>query len=365
MKKLLSLIALFTAIWSCNTNTTEPDIKEPEKNEEKKTCVTSGYSDLTEISVKLFGYANLTSDMTGTIELGFVYSTEKTPSLENGVKVNTKEINSENQFSVTAKNLFSNTTYYYCAFIQRNGIYIYGDVKDFKTKEINVTVTTGEAKGIGTNSASLYLSCSFADAIVSPAQLISNSFFLYSNSTFDLDALINSGKRVEVDSLSSKASLKDLNSGTTYFYVAGYSIKGLTFPVYGEVKSFTTKNDDEGIVGSWHLERISMIHETVINGSVHKDSNVTDFTKENCRLVLSKSHSATAQFNFEVEIGVYSYDPETSTILFKNSLCVSDNGKSMVLVKDYTVEVDKTTLILAQEPHLGSEYFILEFRREK
>ena len=129
----------------------------------------------------------------------------------------------------------------------------------------------------------------------------------------------------------------------------------------------------ESIVGSWHLQSLTVETETTINGSVHTNSSVTDFTKENCRLVLGKNHSATAQFNFEVEIGAYSYDPETSTIRFKNGLSVSDNGKAMVLVKDYTVEVDDITMVLIQKDlsiglgslFSGNERAIYHFRREK
>lgn len=134
-----------------------------------------------------------------------------------------------------------------------------------------------------------------------------------------------------------------------------------------------TTGDPGSIVGSWHLQCLTVRTETSINGSTHTTSNVTDFTNENCKLVIGKKYTATAQFNLEVEVSSFTYDPETSVIHFRKGLSVSDNGKAMALVNDYIVTVDETSLVLTQKDFnvslgslfSGNQKATYEFRREK
>ena len=133
------------------------------------------------------------------------------------------------------------------------------------------------------------------------------------------------------------------------------------------------EGDPGTIVGSWHLQCQTITTETTINGSIHTTSSVVDFTKENCRLVLGKKYTAQAQFNLEIEVSSFTYDPETSIIHFRKGLSVSDNGKAMVLAGDYIVTVDETNLVLAQKDFnlslgsllSGNQKAVYEFRREK
>lgn len=105
----------------CTQEQLAPESKE-EKNDLRKVCVTVGYRDLTESSITLSGYANLTIDMTGAIKLGIVCSTKSIPDQSNGKSRTTTELNVDNQFFVSFSGLENETKYYYRAFVLRNEV---------------------------------------------------------------------------------------------------------------------------------------------------------------------------------------------------------------------------------------------------
>lgn len=127
---LFSLV-VFITVFSCGKEAENSN--ENDKNKEEKICVTAGSADITETSVSLSGFANLTNDMTGGVIIGFVISEEATPMLNNGMIVSTKELNPDNSFSVVVTNLDPATQYYYRAFVRRNDVYMYGETLSFKT----------------------------------------------------------------------------------------------------------------------------------------------------------------------------------------------------------------------------------------
>ena len=126
------IVSFILFLSGCGTDSLTATSKE-EKNDKSKICVTGGYENVTENSALLFGYANLTSDMTGDIKLGVVCSTNPVPDLNNGIMKTTRELNADNVFSVSVTDLLSGTKYYYRAFVYRNNIYTYGEIKSFET----------------------------------------------------------------------------------------------------------------------------------------------------------------------------------------------------------------------------------------
>ncbi len=237
MRKIAAILTFLSCIFfSCSRN--NPDDSGQGEN---SPCTTRGYSELTEISVKLSGYADPDGDPSG-VEFGFIYSTDKTPAPGNGTVILADDVISNRQFSAMAEGLLSNTAYFYRAFFRSGGTYTYGETKTFKTKEIKATVTTGPAKSITSSSASLTSSCSFTDNVLPSSRLISGIFYHVSDKVSDPEALIGTGLRVEADPRNAEAKLSDLKDGTVYYFMAGYSISGLTQPVYGKVNSFTASD---------------------------------------------------------------------------------------------------------------------------
>jgi len=243
MKKIFLIFAsvLFVII-SCDRKPSEPD------NNFSGICITGGFTDLTEISANLQGVADLPSGELESVELGFVYSTENNPRPENGTAVPGEGLTASGQFNANLTGLISGTTYYYCAYFRKNGEYVYGGTKSFTTKDIRASVVTGDALGVTLTSATLTSSCSFTNNVLPPLDLISFLYYFVSDNISDREQLIASGQRIraEANDGKSEATLENLKGNTVYYYVVGYSIKGLNNLVYGEVKQFFTSDHAEG-----------------------------------------------------------------------------------------------------------------------
>ena len=99
--------------------------------------VTGEATDITSTSAKLFGYANLPLEL-GDAAFGIIYSTEKTPTVENGALKRAYNVDTNNMYAVTVTGLSSGTTYYYSSYIQNGQIYRFGAVKSFSTPVVQV-----------------------------------------------------------------------------------------------------------------------------------------------------------------------------------------------------------------------------------
>jgi len=96
--------------------------------------VTAEASEVTMNSAILNGYVNTEYLLVGG-ESGFIVSTSSTPSLDNGQKVVSSEVDKNGKFFVQVSGLTSSTTYYYMAFYNTGTTNLVGEVKSFKTKE--------------------------------------------------------------------------------------------------------------------------------------------------------------------------------------------------------------------------------------
>ncbi len=231
-KRIVWIACVLCVLSACNSD--DPNREGPESP-----CVTKGYSDLTEISARLTGF----TELDGNADVGFICSPDKDPTPENGTVVNREGPVTNHQFTASVSGLLSNTTYYFRAFLRQNGDYTYGAVKNFTTKEIKASVTTGDAKGITARSATLTSSCTFTDNVLPSSLLVSGIFYLYSDKINDRESLIASGQRVDADGRTGEAALADLKEEITYSYIAGYSIQGLSKPVYGNVRQFVASDN--------------------------------------------------------------------------------------------------------------------------
>ena len=109
-------------------------------------------------------------------------------------------------------------------------------------------------------------------------------------------------------------------------------------------------DDEKGTpYGFWVVDKLVVEASITINGNTTSTTNTTDFSTEYCRLQLSKSNLATLWFNLEFpDIEAYSYNASTGMMEFKKGLDKGDNGKAIVLLGLYEVEVNGDNMVLRQ-----------------
>lgn len=103
-------------------------------NKQINSIVTAEATDVTMTSAVLYGYINPEYLLAGG-ESGFIVSTSSTPSLDNGQKVISSEVDKNGRYFVKMSGLMYSTTYYYKAFLNTGTTNLVGDVKSFRTKD--------------------------------------------------------------------------------------------------------------------------------------------------------------------------------------------------------------------------------------
>ena len=262
MKRLMFLCAVLGLVSACNPEENGAEVD----NNPKETAVTGSATGITEFSAVLAGYANITPEM-GNVTMGILYSTNDNPSLENSIEISSKELDGDNQFTIKATSLSSNTTYYYKAFVQYGGVYRYGVVRSFSTLNVAAKVNTIAPSAIGMFSATLKGSLS----VESQSDLEKSVWFLYGQES-SIASLKKSGVSV-TSSLSADNSfsnqLSDLDYGKTYYYVACAKVHDKE--LFGSVESFTTANISAG-VSTAEASNIGLFSAT-FNGALSVDNS--------------------------------------------------------------------------------------------
>ena len=236
------LATLLPILFSCgskeNTDPTTPPYVEPAKPSEP--VITSDATEITVNSALLYGSVYLSfDDIPSEGEVGFIVSTSSSPSLENGKTYKASQIGSNGKFRAAASDLSSSTVYYYMAFIRTNTSFLVGRVKQFKTKEINASVTTEPTTEPDVQKATLngILKCEYDESVLKSAW-----FYLSDVESTAEDLKAKSPRRNA--SLAPDGTFTSTISGLTpetlYYYVACARVGDVEF--YGEVKSFTTQS---------------------------------------------------------------------------------------------------------------------------
>ena len=157
-----------------------------------------------------------------------------------GSTITSTTTNSTGSFSIGLTGLKPNTTYYYQAAYVGDGQNYTGSVKSFTTK--NVSVTTGSATNITTNSATV-------NGTISGMSLPATATILYDTSS----SLSFVGSHITSTTTNSSGSfsinLTGLKGNTTYYYQAVYVGDGQNFT--GTVKSFTTMKSTGGTINGY------------------------------------------------------------------------------------------------------------------
>ena len=103
------------------------------------------------------------------------------------------------------------------------------------------------------------------------------------------------------------------------------------------------------IYGFWVVDKLVVDASVTVNGHTTSSTSTTDFSSEYCRLNLDTSHIATLWFNLEwPDAEKFSYDESTQRIEFTKGLDKGDNGKAIVLLGVYDVQLNGDNLVLRQ-----------------
>ena len=144
-------------------------------------------------------------------------------------------LQTDGTFSCAQTELNPNSTYYYVACAKVDTREVYGTVISFKTKDVEASVTSGEATEIGEDNATLNGSVTVGGGLSA-----GEVWFLWGESE-GLEALIAADRHISATLMGDGTfsdTLRGRTANATYYYVACAKVSGRNY--YGQVKSFTT-----------------------------------------------------------------------------------------------------------------------------
>lgn len=192
---------------------------------------------ISERSAELSGYID-PSLASNDVTAGIIYSKDENPTVENGIQIIATGFDDNGFFTVTARNLASNTKYCFKSFINNGGTTLYGDIKSFTTKEVIASVETLTASDVGEQNATMRGRFSVTSEESLPVQV----WFLFIKSAdATIDNMLESGYKAPVSKWSSDGQFEfrysGFDYGATYSYVSVAKIYDKEF--YGNVVRFT------------------------------------------------------------------------------------------------------------------------------
>ena len=143
--KVIALLLMVVILADCNKrepyNNSEPDPEPIITPEPKEMVITGEVSSISAFSATMSGTVNLTSDMKD-FKFGILVSKKEDARINEGIDLESKELSSQNSFSVTTDRLKPDTQYYFKAYLHTGGLYRYGEIKSFKTSAFELSVIT-------------------------------------------------------------------------------------------------------------------------------------------------------------------------------------------------------------------------------
>lgn len=211
------------------------------------TATTSAATDITETTAKLHG-SFVVKNATKSYTVGFLLSTNSTPTSANALKNLTKSLSDANYESDLYGNvtgLTANTKYYFRAYILYDGKYTYGSTLSFTTETapFSYSIHTKEATNVGQTTARLNAHFKVNNA----PQKYTIGFICSTSSTVNMESeslLFQTYHEVtdvnyDKDDYFDITDKDNLQSNMTYYYRAYLWIG--TNKYYGDIKTFTTK----------------------------------------------------------------------------------------------------------------------------
>lgn len=118
---------------------------------------------------------------------------------------------------------------------------------------------------------------------------------------------------------------------------------------FNSCETWDPEKDFSGtIYGFWVVDKLEVNASLTVNGSTTTNTSTTDFSNEYCRLNLDTSGLATLWFNLKMDVERFIYDKDKNRIEFKEGVDLGDDGKAIVFLGIYDVELKDDTMILRQ-----------------
>lgn len=120
-------------------------------DDEDIATATGNASEITNNSAKITALAKFPDRMSTDLIVGIIYTTTDIPNNNNGtqITVTLSSIGSDGKFTLKLTDLAPSTIYHYRSFICQNGVWFYGDVKEFTTMGTAEAPIPGGSEGIG------------------------------------------------------------------------------------------------------------------------------------------------------------------------------------------------------------------------
>ena len=110
------------------------------------------------------------------------------------------------------------------------------------------------------------------------------------------------------------------------------------------------------IYGFWVVDKLDVETSLSVNGETVTGTSTTDFSNQYCRLNLDTSNLATLWYGLKFDVEYFTYDNDAQKITFKEAVDVSNDGKAIVLLGVYDVELDGDKMIFRQpKAEIGNE----------
>ena len=174
-----------------------------------------------------------------SVVIGVYVNTSETVNSSNYKKMMRafdSDIAEDGTFSVTVTGLSMATQYYYTPFVHSNSTYSYGEIKDFSTENIQVTLSSKSSDITATTAKITGTITGLSDVDKSE---IDDIGVAYSTSSSSLKSSSSTKKYATLSSGSTFAiSLVNLNTGTRYYYCS--YVKQNDSYTYGGTREFTT-----------------------------------------------------------------------------------------------------------------------------
>ena len=174
------------------------------------------------------------------------------------IDVSFADLAENGRYTKTIDNLLSDSTYYYRSFIYQSGLWFYGKVRSFTTKDVNVIFMTDEATSITCFSAKVSGSVN----ILSPYTSLIYGICYGTN----VEPTINDNTTIASSNCFS-LQLRKLLGGTTYYYRSYAIVDGQTR--YGTEYSFRTLEDNVVETGNIDEETLTVTSRLTIGSGAY------------------------------------------------------------------------------------------------
>lgn len=195
--------------------------------------VTIDATTISAVSAVLIGKANLGNTSISDVKAGIMYSESSSILATNSIMVEATAIEAEYYYHVPITDLAPETTYYYRSYVNQAGIYFYGEIKSFTTKEVASLIITSEANILGPTEVCVKAKLDLTDCIYS--SIIWG--FYYGSDSEHLSSFIRVDEIDEENNFSYR--FKSLTPNTSYLYQAAVIINGREF--LGKILSYSTQ----------------------------------------------------------------------------------------------------------------------------